>query len=254
MSSSAIPANGQEKCEGNLLSVTDGERQEKSYSESDPVEFLAKFAYQDLSAMREGDWLNLRADMEAFAQQGSGGLELHPEAPLALPPEDKPQLRKLGSLQTCLRELLQPVAVSQSRIEPASPASKIFKESASGSFNSSREVGIGVSSRGRAAPSLFLAGEYLHLFYVKAALLLYVTKEPSVKRLRLCTECHRVFLRVRKQIYCSRRCVNRANMRAWLARPHGKASHRASSKRSWVYGKPRQKSTVNPNRKNHRSG
>lgn len=42
----------------------------------------------------------------------------------------------------------------------------------------------------------------------------------TLMRIRVCPEpkCRQLFVRVRKQVYCSRRCVNRANQREWRNR------------------------------------
>jgi len=47
--------------------------------------------------------------------------------------------------------------------------------------------------------------------------LIHLLAAGDTKPIRRCPECpeHRLFYRVRRQKYCSRACVNRANKRAW---------------------------------------
>jgi hypothetical protein len=42
-------------------------------------------------------------------------------------------------------------------------------------------------------------------------------------RIRRCPECERLFVRIRKQEYCSRTCVNRVNKRDWRKAQEAKA-------------------------------
>jgi len=49
-------------------------------------------------------------------------------------------------------------------------------------------------------------------FALKLAMVL---ASPGASRVRRCPECRSFYVRVRRQEYCGRRCVNRANMRAW---------------------------------------
>ena len=62
--------------------------------------------------------------------------------------------------------------------------------------------------------ALFAAGSTRDTFLLTLFFLL--AREPTDK-IRMCPECHALFLRVRKQQYCSRRCVKRVNMRTWRA-------------------------------------
>jgi predicted RNA-binding Zn ribbon-like protein len=196
----------------------------KSSADTDPIAFLVRFANAELEQFREGDWLNLQDDLAAFADrtQLSGALNL------TLMPTDEPR-KALGpnvffdGLQDSVRRLLRTVAESQSAID---------LQGLSSAAPESVEVVITLDAESGRAPRIVLSGEYLDLLFVKAVWLL--ASDPAGSRLRLCPECEAAFLRIRKQLYCSRRCVNRANKRAWLDRGPGKASHRASSRRSYV--------------------
>lgn len=210
-----------------LLRDTRRNESRKSSVEADPIAFLVRFANADLEQFREGDWLNLRDDLAALARALLSGPLI-----LTLMPTNEP--RRLGAvdsgeyvewlqLQDNFRRVLRTVAASQSPIDPQGLSSGAIELVT---------VGISVAADPTKGPCVELSGEYPTLLFVKAVLLL--AAEPAAARLRLCPECESMFLRIRKQQYCGRKCVNKANMRAWLGRQHGKASHRASSRRSYV--------------------
>lgn len=52
-------------------------------------------------------------------------------------------------------------------------------------------------------------------------------------RLRRCAECNTCFVRVRRQKYCSRRCTDKANKRAYLKTARGKATNREAARRHY---------------------
>jgi endogenous inhibitor of DNA gyrase (YacG/DUF329 family) len=61
--------------------------------------------------------------------------------------------------------------------------------------------------------------------------LLYLLARHGHESIRPCPECGRLFWRVRRQLYCSRTCVNRVNMRAWTKAEKKKARTRSARKR-----------------------
>ena len=210
---------------------------------ADPIEFIVRFIYEDLEQFREGDWLNLQDDLAAFERCGPPSLELGPtdENLAKLRTTSDPKLFR--KLQVKLASLLQTIAMRQSTTTvsqaPSSKASDpgsvfaFYRTLSSVSF-SADVVRIGIADGPDKVPRVLLEGKYFDVLYAKAALVLLLVGSPARERLRLCPECLTVFVRVRRQRYCSRRCVNRANMRGWLGRHKGKASHRASSKRSYA--------------------
>jgi hypothetical protein len=201
-------------------------------SSASSVRFLVQFAEADLEAFREGDWLNLQEELAAFVRSGPAGLTLRTDGPLGALRQDVESRRRVQQFQSDVGDLLQQIAAAQSTFPPEARAKKYFNPDWSGdSLNGITRFGL--TTDGVARPRLALYGNFLKLAYFQAALLLLVLKDPGVARLRMCPECRTVFIRVRKQRYCTRRCVNRANMRAWTARPHGKASHRKSSREAY---------------------
>jgi hypothetical protein len=196
----------------------------KSSVETDPIAFLVRFANANLKAYREGDWLNLQDDLAAFEHRTP---LLGPMKLLMAIEEHEP----LGAyeptvflvLQEAIHDLLLRVA------ESTSPDTDRLVEAGALDLV---QVALTIDVNRREGPVLMLAGKLMPLLFIKAGLLL--ATEPAALRLRCCPECESIFLRVRKQRYCCRRCVNRANMRAWLASREGRKAHRASSRRSYA--------------------
>jgi hypothetical protein len=200
----------------------------KSSADEQTVAFIVRVATAALEDYRDGDYLNLAEDLAAFARNRELPLELHPTDSLPNMPPSHEGLRRLQRLREDFAELLHAAAAPQSTFPAGSRASKYYKPESVGTSL----TGHGISIRHGGA-SMVVSGPYLGLLSYKAALLLLFAKTPAVSRLRMCPECCTVFLRVRKQQYCSRVCVNKANMRAWLKTPKGKASQRASSRRTY---------------------
>lgn len=207
----------------------------KSPADADAIAFLVRFINADLDQYREGDWLNLQDDLVSFGRAELAGLSFNPT--------DQPMLsdalvaRAFRRLQQDLRELLRPIAESQSAIDPQSRFGRELARHSDMSSESTRPLEgafFTVVVEPGDAPRLKVSARSTELTFIKAVLLMLVVTSTAQTRLRLCPECGAVFLRVRKQLYCSRRCVNRANMRAWLSEPNRKASHRASSTRSYA--------------------
>jgi hypothetical protein len=74
---------------------------------------------------------------------------------------------------------------------------------------------------------LWATGNAHDLFLL--VLLHIIAQEPTSKILR-CPECSTIFVRIRRQQYCSRRCTKRAVMRNWRKTPTGKAAQARSSR------------------------
>jgi hypothetical protein len=215
-------------------------RDQKSSPPEDPIAFLVRFTRLDFEQFREGDWLNLRDDLAAFERAGPSTLTLSPADKDVAKLRVTRDLNDLRTLQVKLLSVLLPIALRQSATPAPSgkfsdPASAFAFHQGLPSESSIAPVRIGIADDPGMAPRLVLRGNYFNLLCAKAALLLIVERGPTAQRLRACPECETtVFIRVRKQRYCSRPCVNKANMRTWLSGPKGQASHRKSSQRSYA--------------------
>jgi len=58
------------------------------------------------------------------------------------------------------------------------------------------------------------------------ALLSFLSRHPT-NRLERCPECNRIFVRIRKQRYCDKKCVNRVNARTYRQTSKGGQKNRA---------------------------
>jgi hypothetical protein len=77
---------------------------------------------------------------------------------------------------------------------------------------------------------LLIDGDLRNLFLVTLAFLL----NQDIAHVQRCPECGRVFYRVRKQRYCSRRCTNRTNMRKWRKTEKGRNGESKRNARRYV--------------------
>ena len=215
-------------------------RDHKSFPQEDPIAFLVRFTRMNFEQFREGDWLNLQDDLAAFERSGPSTLTLSPADRDVAKLRVTRDLNDLRSLQVRFLGVLLPIALRQSATPTPSgrtsdPAIAFAFHQHLSSESHVTQVRIGIADHPGEAPRLVLSGKYFDILCAKAALLLLLERSAATQRLRACPECETtVFIRVRKQRYCSRRCVNKANMRAWLEGPQGKASHRESSQRSYA--------------------
>lgn len=167
------------------------------------------FIQPDLRLFREGDWLNLREELTAFLgfgiEQDSSEVQVISRPPRA--DED------LQALQAEARKFLE-------------------------SAISLRDTGSGASKRlelGKPSLSLIVSKSGLVLrtvdlssardgFLMKLWLLVGELGAANVRR---CPECRAIFWRIKRQLYCSRTCSTRVNMRAYV----GRRNERAKSKK-----------------------
>lgn len=62
-----------------------------------------------------------------------------------------------------------------------------------------------------------------NLFFIRFGLTLI---QEGTSQLATCPECKRIFYRVRKQVYCSKTCINRVSRRNWLKNPRNRKKDR----------------------------
>jgi hypothetical protein len=209
------------------------ERPEISSEAFDPVRFLVRLVTADFDRFREGDWLNLREDLKQFLELDILGLTFQPLDSMPVPDVSGPE--GMMELRSTLASLIYPFAESQSSGVPAAAHSARLKEYAG--FQSEYAIPadalFAIKSKQGERPTLKLSADHRALIFLKAAFVLLVANGPEASRVRLCPECGSLFIRVRKQLYCSRKCVNRVNMRRWLADLKGRESHRRSSRKTY---------------------
>jgi hypothetical protein len=171
---------------------------------------LVDLANFDPDLARPGDWLNYRVGLDRLAReanQAMGTTILNVANP-----------RLLGDIEAEVRpihvELRQLV-----RTYAAGPEASMFWPV---------PIAAEVSVIGSAPPRLQVTGTTRDTVLLVVVMLLL----RSERRIAICPEDERLFVKVRRQQYCSRRCVNRANVRAYRealaekARKKSKASRR----------------------------
>lgn len=234
----------------------------------DRLAFAVRFAQMDLDRLRPGDWLNLRDDLVAFLGHREAvdlrEAEKAKDLDLALAPRggivakawkhprpEEMTEADLRDLQKKAREFLNYVVEARQQ-KPLSP-----QELADTPKVSERRLGKGVKAYVFPKPkklgldvpeeevslTLFLLVPPSPRFAGRCVLhvegdtrgaflttLLFLLAQQSTNRVSKCPECDRLFLRVRKQLYCSRTCVNRANKRDWRKTQKGKENGRAQAR------------------------
>ena len=202
-------------------------RKRGQQSEAEDLAFAVQFAGMDLDHLRPGDWLNLRDDFSKFlafhSVEGPGYRDC---------PEDD-----FRAIQRDLNTLLRDVVTSRDthRLSPTfvpiHVRISLFCMPAQGPFpeQTMRQA----------------CGPMRDLFILRVRDLLL--QAPTLEPIRQCPECERIFLRVRKQEYCSRACVNRASVRRWRQTEAGKQYEQARSHTR--YEKRRKRESGNENLK-----
>ena len=178
------------------------------------LQFVVKFAQMPLDDLRPGDWLSLQDALleflhakpgQAYTAESGDVLAILPE-PVFPQPEEA--LRTLqAEVRTILEQLVDTRAPWVKGIQTWTP---IHVQCALVSFSAVKQVSGNV---------LTVEGPLTDVFLL--TLLLLLIREPTDRLLR-CPECQTIFYRIRKQQYCLRLCVNRANVRKWRATKAGK--------------------------------
>jgi hypothetical protein len=159
------------------------------------LEFAIRFAQTDLSSFREGDWLNLFDDVLEFLR----GI------PAVIPMKGKKALLDRADAEALKNEiyaLLKEIVNIRDGKYESEPHPIAFNLIVMPPLTGPRKV------------VFFTEGSTRDLFLLRTALLLF--QQPTDKVLRChASDCDRIFLRKRKQRYCSPRCQTRDFMRVW---------------------------------------
>jgi hypothetical protein len=180
------------------------------------LHFAVRFAQTDLATLRAGDWLNLREDFLAFLGQAGG----RGKPPKVLMISDK------GGLVTCAWEEPFPWEFSEQDFHALQADVNTILRAAAGDNMGEQPPIIGIKTElrvqptdGRASPrggyitNIFGPTRDMFLF-----ILLDVLRHEPPDRILRCPECQTLFVRAYTQVYCSRRCTNRASIRNWRTR------------------------------------
>jgi hypothetical protein len=189
--------------------------QVEMHSNVDRLRFVVGFAQADLKGMRAGDKLNLREDLFSFAdvvcyssEEGLKGLEAKLKqgtalAPAPTSPEDITD-KALEEAQGEFREILR--GVTQPRLGPAEFFSFV---------TTMPQVRFHARVDRNKQTFIFPEAEIPDLLRFRLLQLLGLF--ANLYRLRMCPECKKIFVKVKRQKYCSQTCANRAYMREYRA-------------------------------------
>jgi hypothetical protein len=188
------------------------------------VRFAIQFIQLDFDRLRAGDWLNLREDLKSF---------LFPEGLFSgfqIFPEDMPEEHSVDAIQVLrhdVRELLEAVVMCGEDRTNGEDEDEPVPRLAFPSPQLSVRPGFLLFPEQRPEHLILIwNGPFRDAFLMQ--LIMSVTQLP-LDTLRRCPECGTIFYRVRKQQYCSRPCVHRANMRTWRQSDAGKEYERERS-------------------------
>jgi hypothetical protein len=209
------------------------------------LKFAVQFAQLDLDRLRPGDWMNLRDDLEQFIY-GS-----HEQRTQALKELGEVVKRSLHDRDLIHREMLRRF---RECYHLESPHPHEYPEDAFRALQEDvRRLLRGLvgsrEKRGAAITPISVAVD-LTIFVVPRMegtperrmqvpigptrdvflwILSHLLDKGPMDAIRQCPECDTIFCRVRKQQYCSKRCVARASMRKWRQTETGKQYERARS-------------------------
>jgi hypothetical protein len=169
------------------------------------LKFVVQFAGMDLDHLRDGDWLNLREDLQTFVSVDQFIIE-----------GPSPHEYTVDEIRALQQELQQVLGDLVAKREPSGnhwPLTQYTK------LIDLKDLALGVTPLdplGMPGHNMLRAQAparnvfFLHLF-------LLLCQQPTGRILR-CPECGTIFFRVKGQRYCTRRCVNRVNQRDMRAR------------------------------------
>jgi hypothetical protein len=181
---------------------------------ADFLQFAVAFAQRDLATLRQGDWMNLREDFEAYIGQtsfiaASGNcIRAHPTPDSVLPSAvvfplpGQYELHHFQALQQQVLALLQDESAETIPVGTMHPVAEVTYID-----------GIGRSTPGRR--QLLVSGNTDACFL---KILTWLLDQEPPRRILACPECHTLFYRHKLQAYCSRKCSTRVTVRNFRAR------------------------------------
>jgi hypothetical protein len=212
------------------------------------LQFAVWFAHKDLNTgrMRPGDWLNLQDDINEFLTlQGShkpqqlakrkragtpqdmsdiphGGIIARPPEGSVFPhlSEDEVKVLQRDTLIILYTIVNAPSPILTRHMDTSwSPASIEFLFDIPTRVTLIRQEPPPEPQGSPWRNLLGIRGTARDMFRLVLCLVLML---ESTDRILPCPECKKLFYRIRRQEYCSRACVNRANVRKWRATEEGK--------------------------------
>lgn len=216
------------------------------------MQFVIRFAGMDLDRLRPGDWLNLQDDFLRYlsGQQGKGSPGLGPVyfstfEHLPSEPLTEEAIRQLqGEVKAILhnvielRELTPAPAVDDMKAftaegMPGSRTVKVHQTPLQIRCRLSPLDSIGLKGR----THLGVNGPAQDVFLLSIFLLFAYERTGRIGR---CPTCHVLFLPVKKQVYCSKRCQMRVYMQQYRSTEEGKAKESDRSHTRYANKRKRQ--------------
>ncbi len=164
------------------------------------LRFSVRFAEMNLGNLRPGDWMNLRQEFLELFMAGWGQAGFDPEPTGGFVPIS-PGMKNISESE--FRELqreTKKLFIAAIQGQEGDPGDQ---------FELSFQATISLVPPHK---PVFMLGDSGSVFL---ALLMFVLSQTTKLRLGLCPEDGKLFYRVRRQIYCSRVCTQRATKREW---------------------------------------
>jgi hypothetical protein len=164
----------------------------------DLYQLLVDLAEFDPELARPGDWLNYRVGLDTLARAGNERMTTH------IFNVGNPQ--RIGTIEQIEAEV-RPIHED---------LRKVVRQFAGGTSKiQTVPITASVAAVGHKTPRLLATGSTRDAAILTAVMLLL---RPDRSPIAICPEDDRLFVKVRRQQFCSRRCVNRANVRAYRQR------------------------------------
>ena len=180
--------------------------------------FAVKLVDADFATLSRADWMKLREELDhvlgrdkIHVRSERAGVLVDPSFSLPRPQQFKKP--EFSSLQRKAKSILEDVVRGQSI------GRKQYRP----------DIGFQtLPDKDRSV--LHVQGSVQDVFvYV----LLQALTRTSIHPVRRCAVCGRIFVRVRKQLYCTRRCTNAASTRAYRRTPLGKEAVQRTNRRAY---------------------
>jgi hypothetical protein len=189
----------------------------------------------DLNSLRPGHWLLLREDLTNFMILSDSMLIINKLDPWweTTPPD------VIAAVQTHTREFVLSWVTMHTEQREDYRADR--QTSPDKPDTTTVQTGRGIQGEIRLEYQIItergpdgVARTMLHYHGAPQAAFLYAVqlhlKDAPPDAVRRCPECATLFVRVRKQVYCSRACLNRSGVRRWRSTAAGKQDDKTRSR------------------------
>ncbi|MGI8784620.1 MAG: hypothetical protein ACR2L2_13330 [Acidobacteriota bacterium] len=200
------------------------------------LSFVIDFAERKFLATTNKEWAELKDDLWQFlAGDGLSAIQFWADKTTDL------DLLEIQILQGKTRLLLR--QVPKNRVEEGSTVQTpqiVIGELSYILVPSTRRLLAHPSGRPvGSGSSVWVSGRLSDAFLV--TLLFLLSNEESTDRIMRCLECGRIFLRVRRQEFCTAKCADRANKRRWRSQRRNRLMEARAAQLRYAHRRPRKK-------------